>query len=205
MASITLSNGTVATLSISELVEYQSLCQASADTVAQAVVKATRKTHKVEILGQEFKVDSAEFDKAVAKPGSTTGKVISRCEAHAGKRGTVGNCQDCVRESTGNSPETPEDHSEGNSETPKPQRKQGGNRRGGKSGGQSFEQWLEIHGDEEMTERMERKIRYFLDAKQVPAKLRKEITSALDSDERMDCNQASEYIGKLYKLPKLAS
>lgn len=205
MASITFSDGTVATLSISELIEYKSACQPSVEKVTQAVVKATAKRNSVK--AEQVSEPTAERNSDDESNNVNTYSVMANC-GHAVLRNSPRGRKPALCSACKNGSEAPEEQENGSEqqqEAPKQQRK-GGNRQGGKRNGSgNFAEWLEKNGDKEMTGPMERKIRYFLDAKQVPAKLAKEIRSALDSDQRMNCFKASEYIGKLYKLPKIAA
>lgn len=200
MASITLTDGTVATLTISELIEYQSVCQARTDRVAQiAVEKATVKRNSApKPVATEVASDDSEPDVNVYSVMAGCGHAVLR-NSPRGRKPAL--CSDCKNGSNG--AEVAKETPEVKQEAPKA-KQNGGNRRGGKkNGGRDFSEWLAEHGEDEMTEGMERSIRFSLKTKEIPAKFRKEIVSALDSDERMNCATASEFIQRLYKLPKV--
>lgn len=89
--------------------------------------------------------------------------------------------------------------SEPESKPEKPSNNGKSHRKGG-----SFKEWLAEHGDEPMTKKMERSIRYMLTNRQISDDDRAEFEQDVNATPRITCQTASDIIETLHDSPKVA-
>jgi hypothetical protein len=123
-----------------------------------------------------------------------------RVNSPRGAKATL--CPSCKNGGNGNS-EVVEDQPK----VEQPQRNSGARKNSRKNGGKGkgkrdFSEWLAEHGDELMTPGMEKSIRWMLTNRKITKRFETTVLAALNSEPRITCNVASEYITKLYGSAK---
>lgn len=188
MASLTLNDGSVAHLSISELIEYNAICQAKADKVAKvAIEKIAAKVETVKVTTVKAtpsgKVETltckscnSDFDHAI-----TRGRKPSKCDA-------------CKVKST-KATETSENSADAPTKATKTRKASTGKREFNQ---ESFDKWLAAHADEEMSAKWESRIRWMItDGYVMSDANRTKLLAMLDRSPRLTVMQAHTLRNKI--------
>lgn len=180
-------NGVEFNMTVSEMMEFcamQTQVEKVRERVQRTATEKPQATRPAPKIQKPVENSSGEFE-VEALCGHTVKRNSPR-----GRRPSL--CADC--KNGGNSDSEPENGSdEGNSEPKQERKRQGGQRRGGNRqfDQAKFDAWLEEHGDEEMLDKWERRIRWMIsEGYKMSAIQRKKFLARLDREPRLTNSEA---------------